>query len=163
MTTLSKITINPKKKKRGKETMKKENTKPIALINNIYIYEELNQRKPQEPSQELIKKLYKVLNSENITQAQITELQEIAGHYYLIYSLINNDFIIYQCKDYETYNRVKKDIERLKGLDKNETIQELQKIVKELKEIKKDYEINSNIDNTFLSTELSKLYKLYKN
>lgn len=143
--------------------MKKENEKPIAPIKNIYTQEELDQRKPKEPSQELIEKIYKVLNSENITQRQITELQEIASVYYFIYTLnpLDNNFIIYQCKDYGTYNRVKKDIERLKELDKKEILQELQKAVKELKEIKKNYEINTNIDHTFFSRELSKIYNLY--
>ena len=144
--------------------MKIENAKPIAPIKNIYTQEELDQRKPKEPSHELIEKLYKVLNSDNITQADITELQEIASIYYFIYSLDNNNnFIIYQCKDYGTYNRVKKDIERIKGLNKKETLQELQKAIQELKEIKKNYDINSNIDNTFFSTELSKIHQLYFN
>ena len=145
--------------------MQKENAKPQAPIKNIYTLEELNQRKPKEPSPELIAKLYKVLNSENITQAQITNLQEIASIYYFIYTLdpLNDNFVIYQCKDYGTYNRVKKDIERLKGLNKKETLQELQKAIQELKEIKNNFEINSNIDNTFFSTELSKKHNLYFN
>ena len=131
-------------------------------MSNIYTTEELNQRKPKAPSQELIQRLYNKLNQkEELTQADITELQEIANFYYLIYSIdyISGNLIIYQAQNYGVYNKCLKDIERIKGLDKKSTYEELKKIIQELKEFKNEFLQDATRHNTFTCSQLKNLCK----